>query len=107
MARKKYNVTLAERADKMLLMHTEFLAKVSPSAARRLISEFKKVKQNLSNDPMQFPFADDIDVPGITLKTYRKCIFYGRYKALFVVKDSDVFIDTIIDCRQENADLYN
>jgi len=106
MATKKYNVILAERADTMLLLHTEFLAQASPAAARRLISEFKKVKQRLNKDPLQFPFADELDVPGIANKTYRKCFFYGRYKAIFLVEDNDVFIDAIIDCRQENADIF-
>ena len=103
MARKTFNVILAERADRMLLVHTEFLAQVSPAAARRLISEFKKVKQRLNKDPYQFPFADELDVPGISQKTYRKCLFFGRYKALFLITDNDVFLDAIIDCRQKNA----
>jgi len=107
MANKKHDVTLAKRADMMLLLHTEFLARVSPSAARRLIAEFKKVKNRLSENPFQFPYADDRDVPDITPETYRKCLFYGRYKALFIIEESNVFIDAIIDCRQENKGVLN
>ena len=107
MARKTYNVIIAKRADTMLLMHTEFLAKASPTAARRLISEFKKVKQRLNKDPFQFPFADDLDVPGIAPRAYRKCLFYGRYKAIFLVENNDIFIDAIIDCRQDNTDIFH
>ena len=105
MAKKKHNVILADRADSMLIMHTKFLAQVSPNAAHRLLSEFKSVRQKLIEDPLQFPFADEFDVPGIAYKTYRKCLFYGRYKAVIIIEDNDVYIDAVIDCRQENENI--
>ena len=40
--KKKYSVILARQADKMLLLHTEFLARVSPPAARKLLADFKR-----------------------------------------------------------------
>ena len=43
MTLKNYDVVIARRAEKMLLTHTKFLAKVSTSAARRLFADFKKV----------------------------------------------------------------
>ena len=107
MARKKYNVILARRADRMLLLHTEFLTRVSPVAARRLLVNFKKAVSFLSENPFQYPYADNLDVPGIPTQTYRKCLFTERYKALFLVEGNEVYIDAIIDCRQENENLYN
>ena len=106
MKNQKYNITLARRADRMLIMHTEFLARVSTSAARRLLADFKKVTRLLADNPFQFPYADDIDVPGIPPEMYRKCVFDGRYKALYLIENEDVYIDVVIDCRQENKDLY-
>ena len=106
MAGKKYNVIVARRADVMLLAHTGFLARVSVSAARELLVEFKKATVLLEDNPYQFPFADKTDVPDIPLRTYRKCLFFGRYKALYLVEEKYVFIDVIIDCRQENKYLY-
>lgn len=106
MALQKYNVILARRADRMLLSHTEFLARVSPSAARRLLADFRKVTKYLADDPLMFPFADDLDVPNIPPDTYRKCLFDKRYKAIYLVDGSNVYIDAVIDCRQENAKLY-
>jgi hypothetical protein len=107
MARKKYNVVLAQCADGMMIRHTKFLAQVSPGAARRLLAEFKRTTVRLEDDPYQFPYADDIDAPGIPSETYRKCLFFERYKALFVIEDDNVFIDAIIDCRQENTNLFD
>jgi len=101
-----YRVRLARHADTMLLSHTKFLANVSPPAARKLVSDFKKAKNKLAKDPNQFPFADEFDALGIPQKTYRKCIFYGRYKALFLIENDNVYIDAIIDCRQENKNIF-
>ena len=106
MKREKYKVLLADRADKMLLKHTEFLARVSLVAARRLLVGFKKVTNFLAENPLQFPFVDELDVPGIPLKTYRKCLFSERYKAIYLIEGNEVYIDAIIDTRQENRELY-
>ena len=106
MARRTFSVILAKRADIMILLHVEFLARVSPAAARRFIAEFKTVKTRLVDDPYQFPFADELDAMGIDCESYRKCFFFGRYKALFLIDGNDVFIDAIIDCRQDNSELF-
>ena len=106
MAQKPYNVILSRRADGMLLFHTEFLARVSTVGARKLLAAFKKASGMLEDNPLVFAFADEADAPGIPPETYRKCIFYERYKALFLVEDSNVYVDVIIDCRQENKDLF-
>ena len=106
MTQKNYNVVVARRADNMILSHTKFLAQVSPSSARRLLTGFKKMIGSLSNNPLQFPFADELDVPGIITYRYRKCLFEKRYKILFLIEDNNVYVDAIIDCRQENKNLY-
>jgi plasmid stabilization system protein ParE len=106
MAREKYNVTLAGRADKMLIAHTEFLARVSLAAARRLLTDFRKATKLLAENPFQFPYADELDALGIPPETYRKCLFDGRYKALYIIEFNEVYIDAVIDCRQENSSLY-
>jgi len=90
----------------MLLSYIEFLVQVSPSAARRLLYEYKKIVSRLEENPYQFPYADEYDIPGIPPKKYRGCIIKNRYKALFLIENVIVYIDAIIDCRQENNNLY-
>lgn len=41
-------------------------------------------------------------MPPLPAKTYRKCLFYGRYNILYEVGDKSVYIDAIVDCRQES-----
>ena len=106
MSNPKYEVIISRGAERMLLKHSEFLSQVNPAAARRLVNKLKKVKSNLSDSPYQFPYADELDVPGIQPEIYRKCIFEKRYKALFLIEENNVYIDAIIDCRQENTNLF-
>ena len=65
MKKERFDVRLGNRADRMLLAHTEFLAGVSPPAARKLLAEFRNVKNRLAEDPYMYPYADELDVPGI------------------------------------------
>jgi hypothetical protein len=107
MAGEKYRIELAKRADRMLIAHTEFLARVSASAAHTLLADFRGAMAQLSKDPLMYPYADDLDAADIPPGMYRKCLFYNRYKALYLIENSTVYIDAIIDCQQENSDLYS
>ena len=106
MVSEKYDVITSRRADKMLLSHTEFLAQMSPAAAQRMYASYKKAISLLKVNPFQFPFADELDAPDIPPEMFRKCLFFKRYKALYLVEGSTVYIDAIIDCRQENNNLF-
>ena len=78
-----YKVILSRRADNMLITHTEFLAKVSPVAARKLLADFRKATKVLEASPFQYPFAEEMDAQGIPAETYRECLFEsssGHYK---------------------------
>jgi hypothetical protein len=90
----------------MLIAHVTFLANVSPVAARGLLAAFRKTSDSIAKGPMKYPYADNLDAADIPHETYRKCLFYDRYKALFLVEGRTVYIDAIIDCRQENKSLY-
>ncbi|MCL2224216.1 MAG: type II toxin-antitoxin system RelE/ParE family toxin [Defluviitaleaceae bacterium] len=101
-----YSIRISSRTYSMLAAHTEFLAKVSTSAAEKLVDEFERTLAQIANNPMAFPFADDIDVFNIPAETYRKCTFGKRYKILFVVERTTIFVDAIIDTRKSNTTLY-
>lgn len=81
----------------MLIQHARFLAKVSVPAAKRMVSEFELVLDSLEENPYQYPIDDDCNLPR---DMYRKALFCKRYKALFSVSDTKVFLDAVVDCRQ-------
>lgn len=96
----KYTVTISKRANAMLIDHTRFLANVSVSAAQKLVSEFENILDILEDNPFQFPIETEYDfLPG----EYRKALFGKRYKALFMVEDHTVYMDAVLDCRQDNT----
>ena len=96
----KYTVIFASRVDRMLLRHAEFLARVSIPAARRFRDEFRVILARIEDNPYQFPYETDMNLPS---DTYRKALFAGRYKTLFLIEDNNVYIDAVFDCRQENT----
>jgi plasmid stabilization system protein ParE len=100
-----YKVTVYRKAREMFSGQVRFLKRESPSAAHRLVLSYKKSLNRIAENPFQFPFADELDVPDIPRNTYRKCLFEERYKALFQVGEGEVFVDAVIDSRMENKDL--
>lgn len=96
----RYAVIVSRRADTMLVRHTRFLANVSVPAAKGLIKDFEKVLDALEDNPFQFPVETDYELPS---GQYRKALFCKRYKALFAIEGDTVYLDTVLDCRQNNA----
>ena len=95
---EKHRVILATRVRSQLLQHTSFLARVSPPAAMRFRQEFAKILERLKDNPFQFP-VDPVFAKLNLL--YRNALFEGRYKALFSVENNVVYVDSVIDCRQQ------
>jgi plasmid stabilization system protein ParE len=98
---KNYQVILARRVDGMLLKHVEFLARVSVPAARKFRGEFATLLKRLAENPMQFPVEEGRGLPD----GYRSAVFAKRYKALFIIEGHTVYLDAVLDCRQDNSDL--
>lgn len=96
----KYTVVVSSRADQMLVEHAKFLAQVSPPAARRMLAEFSEVLDTLESTPLLYPVEEDYNLPR---GAYRKASFSKRYKALFTIKDDTVFLDAVLDVRQDNT----
>ena len=97
----QYRVILAKRVRSQLLDHIAFLARVSPQAAKRLRDSFENIKERLKDNPFQFPtysVFSRIQLP------YRSALFGERYRALFTIEGNEVFIDSVVDCRQQLDD---
>lgn len=99
-----YTVIFASRVDAQLLKHTEFLARVSIPAAKAFRNAFAQVLEDLATNPLRFPVETDRNLPeGL----YRKALFAKRYKALFSVVGNNVYLDAVVDCRQDTRQLYS
>ena len=95
---KRHTVIIADEAVQMLISHARFLAQVSETAAHSLIEEFDKKAKSLEKLPKRNPLLDD---PLIPTGKYRKLLIAKRYMLIYQVKGDIVYIDAVIDCRQD------
>ena len=66
-----------------------------------MTAEFAKVLDTLEQNPFQFPPELDYNLPD---GAYRKALFSKWYKVIFSVAGNTVYLDAVLDCRQDNAD---
>ena len=96
-ADKKYTVIISDEATQMLVSHSRFLAQVSEQAALNLITEFNEKAKSLERFPERNPLLSD---PSLPINKYRKLSIYKRYLLIYQIKGSTVYIDAVVDCRQ-------
>ncbi len=98
MENKKYNVIVSDRATSMLINHVRFLANVSVTAAQKLHKEIIKEIKALEVMPESYPWLTAAE---ITANKYRKKLVGKRYLLIYQIKDNNVFVDYVLDCRQD------
>ena len=95
---KKYNVIISDEATQMLTAYARFLAQVSEPAALRLISEFNSKAKSLEEFPERNPRMIE---PLIPTGKYRKLLMEKRYLLVYQIKGNTVYVDAIVDTRQD------
>jgi len=94
----EYKVIVSDHARQMLAGHVQFLAQKSPAAARRTKNELINAIRSLSAMPERVPFLNAQFIP---LNKYHKMLVEKRYLILYQIKDQTVYVDYIVDCRQD------
>ncbi|MCR4427289.1 MAG: type II toxin-antitoxin system RelE/ParE family toxin [Firmicutes bacterium] len=95
---KHYVVVISDEAAQMLVSHSRFLAQVSESAALQLIAEFEEKAKSLEAFAERNPWLLD---PLLPEGKYRKLLMASRYLLVYQVKGSTVYVDAVVDCRQD------
>jgi plasmid stabilization system protein ParE len=95
---KNYRVIISDEATQMLVSHARFLAQVSETAAQQLISEFNEKAKSLEKFPERNSWLFDPLVPA---GKYRKLLMAKRYLLIYQVKWDNVYVDAVVDCRQD------
>ena len=93
-----YSVIVSEKAKQMLVSHAAFLAKVSPTAAEKLVEDFQETASSLESMPNRCPWFSGAYIPK---HQYRYIVFSKRYMLIYQIVDNTVYIDYCIDCRQD------
>lgn len=100
----KYTVVVSSTATQMLVSHAAFLAKVSPAAAaERLVDEFQQAASSLETMPQRCPWLTGDYIPA---HTYRYILFEKRYMGIYQTVDDTVYLDYVLDCRQDYGWLF-
>lgn len=97
-ADKKYTVIISDKATHMLVSHSRFLAQISEEAALHLIAEFNEKAKSLEQFPERNPWISD---PFIPVSKYRKLLMGKRYLLIYQIKGETVYVDYVVDCRQD------
>ena len=95
----KYKVIVSRHVAENLLEHVSFISNVSLVAARSFISEYEEILNRLEDNPFEFQVDTTIE----NTDEYRRAIFAKWYKCLFVIEGTTVYVDSVVDCRQEDS----
>ena len=94
----QYKIFISERARQMLGIHIQFIANVNKAAAKKTKTEIMKAIHTLGSMPDRYTFLDAEFIPR---NKYHK-VFVGKwYLIFFQMKDQMVYVDYIVDCRQD------
>ena len=94
----KYQVIISDRAKEMLGIHVRFLAQVNKPAAIRLKNRLIDAMRSLQDMPERYPFFNENYIPA---NKYHKLYVENWYLVLYQIKDNIVYVDWIVDCRQD------
>jgi hypothetical protein len=95
---KLYQVIISDEAAQMLVSYFCFLTQVSETAALQLIDEFNEKAKSLERFSERNPWLSHPLVPS---GKYHKLLLAKWYLLLYQVKDSTVYVDAVVDCRQD------
>ena len=95
---KVYQVIVDPAANDRMYEHFEFLARVSVSAANRLLEGLLMDARSLETYPFRNPLYNR---PYLPAGKYRYMVSNKRYRIIYQIDGDFVFVDDIQDCRQD------
>lgn len=96
--KKLYKVIISDNAKRMLGSHIRFIANVDKKAAAEMKTKIMASLRTLEVWPERYPFFNELFIPP---NKYHKIVIEKRYLALYQIKDNVVYVDHILDCRQD------
>lgn len=93
-----YRVLVSQRAKQMLGAHLKFLKNVSWEGAKVTQKKLLQAIRSLEELPTRCPFLSDSHLPP---NKYHKLLVESHYLILYQIQDNTVYVDYILDCRQD------
>ena len=95
---KLYKVKISEEAQRGLGRIVSFIALNSIQAARLLKKDLVPEISSLTLLPERTPFLEGEFIP---FNKYHKLVVRRNYLVIYQIKDDTVWVDYVIDCRQD------
>ena len=95
---KLYKVKISEEAQRGLGRIVRFIALNSIQAARLLKKDLVAEISSLKLLPERTPFLEGEFIP---FNKYHKLVVRRNYLVIYQIKDDTVWVDYVIDCRQD------
>lgn len=99
---RKYRVIVSDRAKLMLGTHMSFLKQINKEAAVSKKKQIMKALRSLSEMPARYPFFNE---EPILPNKYHKMYIEKWYLVLYQIQDDTVYVEYILDCRQDNSGI--
>ena len=93
----QYKVIISEQAQEHLLLHVRFLAQISKPTAQKLRKRLIEEIRSLEEMPGRYPFLNESYIPP---NKYHRLFVENYYLVLYQIRDNTVYVDLIVDCRQ-------
>ena len=93
-----YRVLISAKAKQQIGRHVRFLSNVSVNAARELKERFVKDIQALAFMPGRYPYFTEAYIPAYK---YHKMVIDERFLVLYQIKGETVYVEYVIDCRED------
>lgn len=94
---RRYRVVISREAKKMLKDHIYFLARVNVEAAKEFRNQIMAEIRSLEKMPERFPYLDEEN----RRSCYRKVVVPNWYLVIYLVIDDTVYVEYILDGRQD------
>ena len=94
----KYKVIVSDRARQMMGTHIRFLAQTSKPAAAALKQRFLSNLRSLEDMPKRYPFFNE---PYLPVNKYHSLFVENWFLILYQIRDDTVYVDWIVDVRQD------
>ena len=93
-----YDVIVADEAARQIETHVYFVADISTDAAYELNDTLEAAIVSLRDMPERNPFFNG---PYLPANKYHKMVISKRYLILYQIRDRFVYVDYVLDCRQD------
>lgn len=90
-------ILISKNAKDDLYFYYYYKQKYSKSAAKKFFEDFNSSIQSLLLFPYMFPKLS-------TNNSYRKILFNKKYLIIYFIEEGNIFIDSIINCKQNYID---